>query len=384
MVARDVRVSLGTRMSHWTVILALLGLAVLAWAYHSLQKRAVAKQSFRSTKSSACQDKTVFGDSHPAQSSAVTKIHPLKGFRWDQVAPKAFRPFKPIYHITMGIQSSTPSELIEIDCDYHEKIKYRRRILSENAATVTGSVPEGVLPARELYRFLLAEYLPARYPDIFTLQAHGAEFRNSVTQRSFPMTPPRDVLELLRILGENVEDDLFLLVETPEGHRMVSFVCCHPSGFDPSAKLGKLLKDIHEPVPAYDKIGASMERFFSKLEAGEVVKRLNWGITTVPELFTPGFNHVNEGDTFVADEDIDIDTARFRVELQALSRLPKTDAILFSFKSYLYYLSDIKEEGLGPSLADAIEGLKDGNAPGMWVYKGAVRWGKGVCEYLRA
>lgn len=136
-------------------------------------------------------------------------------------------------------------------------------------------MPEGDLPARELYRFLITEYLPARYPDMFTLQAHGAEFRNNVTQRSFPTAPPQDVLELLRILGENVEDDLFLLVETPEGHRMVSFVCCHPSGFDPSAKLGKLLKDIHEPVPAYDKIGASMERFFAKLETGEVVKRLN-------------------------------------------------------------------------------------------------------------
>ena len=72
------------------------------------------------------------------------------------------------------------------------------------------------------------------------------------------------------------------------------------------------------------------------------------------------------------------------MELQTLTRMPKTRAILFSFKTYLYPIQDIKAEGLGPDLADAIEGLKTGNAPGMWVYKGGVRWGKSVCEYLRS
>jgi hypothetical protein len=56
---------------------------------------------------------------------------------------------------------------------------------------------------------------------------------------------------------------------------------------------------------------------------------------------------------------------------------------LFSFKTYMYTLDEIKREGLGPDLADAVEGLKAGNAPGMWVYKGGVRWGRAVCEYLR-
>jgi hypothetical protein len=75
---------------------------------------------------------------------------------------------------------------------------------------------------------------------------------------------------------------------------------------------------------------------------------------------------------------------RLRVELQSLSRLPKTKAILFSFKTYMYPLKDLKDEGLGAELADAIDGLKGGNAPGMFKYKGGVRWGKSICEYLRA
>lgn len=74
----------------------------------------------------------------------------------------------------------------------------------------------------------------------------------------------------------------------------------------------------------------------------------------------------------------------FRVELQTLTRLPKTQAVLFSFKTYLYSISQVKEDGSGAELADAIEGLKSGNAPGMWRYKSAVRWAKPVCEYLRS
>lgn len=58
--------------------------------------------------------------------------------------------------------------------------------------------------------------------------------------------------------------------------------------------------------------------------------------------------------------------------------------VLFSFKTYLYPVRDLKIEGLGPELVDAIEGLKKGNAPGMWKYKSAIRWGKSVCEYLRS
>ena len=35
-------------------------------------------------------------------------------------------------------------------------------------------------------------------------------------------------------------------------------------------------------------------------------------------------------------------------------------------------------------VADAIEGLKTGNAPGMWMYKGAPQWAEPICKYLRA
>lgn len=174
-----------------------------------------------------------------------------------------------------ALQSSTPSELIVMDSNYLSRVIERRETMANHNTTVMGAIPSGHAAVAEVYTYLLTTYLPARYPTMFSLSTDKATFHNLVTDRSFPTAPPPDPLEALRILGETVEDDMFLLQQTDEGHVSVAFLCCHPAGFDPSKKLGKLLRDIHTPVPQYEKIGGSMERFFGKLETGRVVKRLN-------------------------------------------------------------------------------------------------------------
>lgn len=47
-------------------------------------------------------------------------------------------------------------------------------------------------------------------------------------------------------------------------------------------------------------------------------------------------------------------------------------------------LRDIKLEGLGDDLADAIDGLKSGNVPAMNAYKRGSIWGNAVKDYLRS
>jgi hypothetical protein len=124
-----------------------------------------------------------------------------------------------------------------------------------------------------VYKYLLGDYLPSRYPTIFSTD--GKTFRNHITQDKLNLQAPEDPLTALKLLGQTVEDDLFLLRKTDQGHQCVAFVCCFPSGFDPAEKLGKTLKDIHQPVPSYERIGPSMERFFSRLEVGKGATRVN-------------------------------------------------------------------------------------------------------------
>ncbi|VUC32476.1 unnamed protein product [Clonostachys rosea] len=313
----------------------------------------------------------------------VPTINPLEEFRWENEQQHKIRAFKPIYHITMAVRSDTPSDLITIDCEYLNRLRLRRELLQSENDTVHGCTPMGEDSVQELYTYLMTDYLPSRYPTMFKLSFDRSMFFNLVTGESHPITSPSDPKAALKILGTTVEEDLFLLKNTPDGHQCVAFVCCFPSGWNPSAKLGAHMTKIHTTVPSYEKIGPSIERFFSRLQVGKGVKRSNWTVQTHDKLFNVKGNHIRPGEE-AEEEDIEVDKTFVRVELQTLTRMPKTQAVLFSFKTYLYPIQEIKAEGLGAEFADAIEGLQKGNAPGMWRYKGAIRWGKSVCDYLRA
>ena len=205
----------------------------------------------------------------------MSSVEPMTSFQWAEKEPLKFRPFKPVYHITMAVQNSPPSELIVMDRNYKERVLERRQLMDQHTSIVVGAIPQGKAAVQELYSFLMSGYLPTRYPNMFSLSDDSKRLQNQVTGASFPTVPPEDSVEALRIIGETVEDDVFLLHETPEGHRSVAYVCCYCSGFDPSEKLDKLLVEIHEPVPSYHKIGPSMERFFSRVKVGKNVKRVN-------------------------------------------------------------------------------------------------------------
>ncbi|KAH6645772.1 hypothetical protein BKA67DRAFT_582327 [Truncatella angustata] len=343
-----------------------------------------------------------FTTSREGQSQDTLHIESLSSFDWSVTEPLKLRTFKPVYFITMamsGVRTAKPADLIMIDHNYLERLEIRQETLRNHAEKTLGCLPVGTAAVQEVYSYLLDSYLPVRYPLMF--MKDEKKFFNRVTNTAFPLVPPADPVEALRLMAANVEDDMFILQQEPQGHRCIAAMCTSPSGFDPSQKLGKLLKDIHAPVPAYDKIGPSMEKYFSRVEVGKNAVRNNWSVTTTPDLFNVATNHIKEDDPIEEDINVDISKVKcyvyfnqghlsdilqaiLRCELQTLSRLPKTRALLFSFKTFTYPIEDIKAEGLGPQLADAIEGLKSGNAEGMWIYKGGVRWGKSVCEYLRA
>lgn len=205
----------------------------------------------------------------------MSSVEPLTSLDWTAKKPLSLRPFKPTYHITMAVQNSTPADLVVMDHNYENRVLERRQLMTQHPAIVVGAIPQGKAAVEELYSFLLSDYLPQRFPTMFSISNDGKNFHNKVTGASFPVLPPDGSVEALRRLGETIEDDMFLLHGTEQGHRSVAYVCCYCSGFDPSLKLDKLLVDIHEPVPSYDKIGPSMERYFNKLEVGKNVKRVN-------------------------------------------------------------------------------------------------------------
>ena len=78
---------------------------------------------------------------------------------------------------------------------------------------------------------------------------------------------------------------------------------------------------------------------------------------------------------------VDPSKCSLRMERQTLHRLERTGAIVFAFKSMMEPLSQLKAEGQGNALAEAILGLAKGNVPAINVYKDGTVWTEPLVEY---
>jgi hypothetical protein len=299
-----------------------------------------------------------------------------------------------------------------MDDTYLDRVQLRRETMDEHPeSTRQCNIAAG--PATlELYDWLVTTYLPHRFPMVYkTINTpEGRQLHNSATGSNIPIraTSPMDALY---ILGENIDTDFLILLPSSKAadgspvYHLEAFVTCFPAGFSTREKCGNPLATIHAPVPGYaSKLERSMDRFFAKLEVGKVVKRTNWSISTNDKLFSEVGNHMYgdkdqskpvkndrmlHTDTPNIDveierqkEEVVVEDCRLRCERQTLHRLPETKALVFAFKTYMYKLDEIKEEGLGQVLADAIDGLGLGSVPEIAFYKRGVVWGDKVKEYL--
>ncbi|EME77328.1 uncharacterized protein MYCFIDRAFT_212687 [Pseudocercospora fijiensis CIRAD86] len=345
----------------------------------------------------------------PVEKDPYLSIETLPNFDWKTTPPIRNSPLKPKYHLTMAVEKITLSEILDMDNTYAERMQIRRQIMDENTdATIRcNKVCEPAV--LELHDWIFGTYLPQRYPTMYELQnttsPSGPHLLNKVTNELIPLHQPSP-LQALHTLGAHVDTDLLLLLPSstaPDGsplYHLEAFVCCFPSGFSLRKKLGLPLSAIHMPVPGYKtKLEKSMDRFFARLECGSAVKRANWTITTNEPLFSEGGNHLYATTGGMKGEEkekvslqarieeekakVVIGDCRLRSERQTLFRLPRSRAVVFGFKTFQYLLEDVKREGYGERLAEAIEGLGLGNVPEIQVYKRGVVWGEKVLEFLR-
>lgn len=223
----------------------------------------------------------------------------------------------------------------------------------------------------ELYEFLVQWYLPYRYPTIFRLDSSTGNVDNLVTNDRLPLTAPVDRCETLRVINRNVDEDFLMMLPSPDGdgYSLQSFIWAYPVGFDPQTKLGIKLRDAHRPVPGYTKkLAPSMDRFFSNMEPDHVKCRVNWALAFNDNLCERGEYHLYPGQE-PTETEFDLEKCHVRCELQTVFVLPKSGGRILSVHLYLYPLQEIKDVGLGPEMAQAIDGFNHGNAPGFHRYK---------------
>lgn len=77
--------------------------------------------------------------------------------------------------------------------------------------------------------------------------------------------------------------------------------------------------------------------------------------------------------------DFDPMASFLRCEHHTLTCLPRTGVIVFAVRSYLTPLATVREEGLGPELAEACQSMPEKFA----VYKNRPTWGPSLISWLR-
>ncbi|CAF2368573.1 unnamed protein product [Rotaria sp. Silwood2] len=279
-----------------------------------------------------------------------------------------YRPFKDgPFQMTMRLQLLDIHEWIQIDSNYRQYIHLKQELLNSTRRNDLFIYKDETYDASIEVLKMLIEYLPYHYPNMFQRNHSKTKIINLITQQTFDLTDS-DHIHPLEIAALLIQEDLVIMQRHPnkEIYHANALAVCFPSGWLPKSKFGLPLASIHVPhVPFFqEKLRTSMDRYFLKLKEDSPVQRLNWTLQI-------GNNLCETQIEYNSNELITKDNAGqlmyLRVERQTLRRLPKSDTILFTIKTYTTKIEDVCRND--PAMAKKLAGAVRNWPPEMIKYK---------------
>jgi hypothetical protein len=252
----------------------------------------------------------------------------------------------------------------------------RRRLLSERHDDVFAVLPEAEEAAREVLQRLVA-YLTTRFPDWFGLNDNT--LHNRLTHETWDLAaPPCHPLELA---GRLVQEDLCIIQSDADAPRFTAAVLCFPSRWRLHEKLGRPLAAVHGPVPFYaERLATPVNRFMAKVKTDHIASRLNWSVLDDPAMYQPGGKWREAANTAITPDNAG-EALYLRVERQTLTRLPRTDAVLFGIRVHSYQLgAAIRRPAVAARLAEAVRALPEATQH----YKSLKAFGPALLAWLDA
>lgn len=265
----------------------------------------------------------------------------------------------------IGLKPLDPAGWIEVDGLLGDYLAEKDRHYAEIPGTVFMAEPGTQESQREVLD-ALAEFLPARFPDIY--RRDGAEMTiaapdgpDRIVRLDDPGEPP------LKTASRLVQEDLVLMRKGDTGWRLAAASLCFPSSWSLAEKFGKPLHEIHAPVPDFGagtRPAELIERMFDRLQ-GQAVWRLNWSIAAEPSLYLPlsqGERQDRADGGLSRFPGADLATSAFiRVERQTLRKMPLSGDILFTIRIHVDPLNVLashpERARLAASFADQLDGL---------------------------
>lgn len=262
---------------------------------------------------------------------------------------RPWRPFRWPYHQTMSIFKLDVNHWLDMDKYYVDYINEKKRVIHRYGDANIGWLPSSETACLELMEMVKTQMLK-RYPLLFTSKDKGVTVKNELTGEVLDFSLPLKENPLLYV-SKMAKEDFYLVQKLEDGkHYLTAAVVPFPGGsFGIKEKLGKHLDFIHSDVPYYEeKLKKSMERWFARMKASDLVERASWYISWDHKLMRNNVYALKEGDK--VDSQVKPTEFNVRVERQTLRRLPETQAIIFTNHPVFYSIEEMKDEPMVPSL----------------------------------
>jgi dimethylamine monooxygenase subunit A len=248
------------------------------------------------------------------------------------------------WRLKMGLKPLQLSEWIEIDEEFKMYLDRKAALLQNRHADVFASLPTSQAGQQEVLDELL-QFLPQQFPAQF--QKKGNQIYNLATEQVWQIDAFAD--RPLDLAGRLVQEDLCLMQPSLAGYVLTAGSVCFPFHWRLPEKLGQPLVQIHQPVPNYaDTLARPVNQVFDRLRADSPCCRFNWGIVDTPELCLAYLPTVSAPPLTIENAGAQL---WIRVERQTLRRFPRSNAILFTIRTYRYPLAIVEQQ---PSLAQPL------------------------------
>ena len=328
------------------------------------------------------------------QSSPVQTYRDTFSFRNSPTAIRRFPfPFtEDSYLYSVNIEPATsrnPGSIyqhaFDIDEHYRSEIAERALVLDQDPRRYL-VMPHMQVAAWDALQ-LLMENLATDYPQDFQLERTGNHWhwRNRVLeidQRFIFGDATTLPCEPLEFITRQVQGDFALLDQRNGDLFMDAGMVTSPADWSLAFDAGMSFKQWHSPVPMAHQMGIFDRalKYLLNLQVGQPVRRLNWTLTINPRLdSSPETFHQWGADRGRITAENVGQQVHLRVELQVMLRLPRSNAVMFSIRTYLISMDElVTQPGWGCRLHRVLRDLPVPIAD----YKGINHYRQTLVEWL--
>lgn len=288
-------------------------------------------------------------------------------------------------HTPKGGEGSAYEKFLDIDEHYLSEMKERSLVLKDMPHRCLAMEHMDLACWDMIERCMVS--LAEDYPEHFVLECDGDNWtwENKLLDikdtfvfgdsSTLPMPP-------MEYIGRQLQGD-FALLDQREGDLFLDagIITC-PADWSLAFDAGMSFTEWHGPVPMAHSEGIFERalKYLTAIQVGKPVRRLNWTMTVNARMDTSPETYHEWGHerTSVTPENVG-EKVYLRVELQVLDRMPRSNAMMFSIRTYLMSLEDIVTN---PEWAKRMHRVMKTLPEPLKEYKGLTRYHGMVVDYL--